>query len=192
MEQSADTASPTPTGEPTSSQVSVAQKQKGPKKSILLFIFVIALIAVAGIGGYILADSKAKKETGTLKSQITALESNVHELPADAIKVSECIPNMGAHYLPKDSDPQYGPFLLVNKANKVIGVEFMASQDMYTAIPGTEPPVSVLTKNSPLYGWKFDHLELSHTPEGHPGFLEDHIDAHLYTVTREEQKQACI
>jgi len=166
--------------------------KKGSTGKVLGFLFVVLLLMAAAYGGYHFSESKAKKEALAFNSQIAALQSTTHELPADAVKLSECIPNMGSHYLPKGADQQYGPFLLVNKSGKVIGAEFMASADMYTPIPGVVPAVSVLMKDSPLYGWKYDHAELSHTPQGHEGFNKDHIDFHVYSVTPDEQKQACI
>lgn len=150
------------------------------------------MVAAAAFAGYKLSDSKSDKQLAELNSKIASLQTTTHDLPEGAVKLSECIPNMGAHYLPKGADPQYGPFLLVNKAGKVIGTEFMASADMYSPIPGIVPPVSVLMKDSPMYSWKYDHAELSHTPKGHEGFEKDHIDFHVYTVTADEQKQACI
>ena len=171
---------------------SAVEARKSPVGRILLVVLVILLIGGAAAVGYNLSNNKAKKETATLNSQLAVLKSNSHELPAGAVKVSDCIPNMGAHYLPKASDPEYGPFVLVNKAGKVIGLEYMASKDMYTAIPNTNPPVELIMKDSPLSGWKFDHIEFSHLPKGHEGLLIDHIDVHLFTVTPKQQKQSCI
>ena len=163
----------------------------GMKKVIWLFI-VLILIAAAAFGAYKMTQQKADKKTAELNSQIAVLNSNEHILPAGTIKVSDCIPNMGYHYLTKSSDPEYGPFLILNKKNKVIGVEYMVSKAMYTAIPKTDPPVELITKDSPMYGWKFDHADVSHLPKGHEGLMVDHIDVHLYTVTADQQKQACI
>ena len=163
----------------------------GMKKVIWLFI-VLILIAAAAFGAYKMTQQKADKKTAELNSQIAVLNSNEHILPAGTIKVSDCIPNMGYHYLTKSSDPEYGPFLILNKKNKVIGVEYMVSKAMYTAIPKTDPPVELITKYSPMYGWKFDHADVSHLPKGHEGLMVDHIDVHLYTVTVDQQKQACI
>lgn len=172
------------------------QSSPSPKKSSLLLPVLLlvgfVLIVAAAFVGYSVSKNKADKDVSKLNSQITSLKSNEHELPAGAIKVSECIPNMGSHYLPKDADPEYGPFVLVTKAGKVIGLEYMASQDMYTAIPKTDPPVQLITKGSPLYGWKFDHTEFSHLPKGHEGLLRDHTDVHLFTVSADEVKKSCV
>lgn len=176
-----------PTGVPT-----VTPSKKGSAGKFLAVLVVLLLVAAAAFAGYKLSDNNSKKEIAELNSKIAAKQAKTHVLPEGAIKLSECIPNMGAHYLAKGADPEYGPFLLVNKAGQVIGTEFMASVDMYSPIPGVVPPVSVLMKDSPLYGWEYDHAELSHTPQGHEGFEKDHIDFHIYTVTPDEKKQACV
>ncbi len=165
-----------------------------PRKSSLLpWLISLALLiaAAAAVAYFSMASDKAKKESASLNTQITALKDNTHDLPADAVKLSECIPNMGFHYVPKGGDPIYGPIYTVNKAGKITGVEYMFSNDMFTAIPNTIVPVSVVTKDSPMYDWKYNHVDVSHTPEGHHGYLVDHKDIHMYTVTPEERKLAC-
>ncbi|MBA2279480.1 hypothetical protein H0V99_03530 [Candidatus Saccharibacteria bacterium] len=167
-----------------------AKERKSPL--LLILVLLVLLVPIAAITGYKMSDQKAKKDIAVINNQLAVLQSNAHELPEGAFKVSDCIPNMGSHYLTPTSDPEYGPFYLVSKAGKVIGVEYMASEDMYTAIPETDPPVELITKDSPLFGWKFDHTEVSHMKEGHEGLLEDHVDVHYYTVNPEQQSQACI
>ena len=159
---------------------------------IVAALLLVLAIPASAYAGYTNSKQKSDKKIAALNTQIATLESGEHELPEGAIKVSDCIPNMGYHYITKTSDKEYGPFLLVTKKNKVIGVEYMADKDMYTAIPKTDPPVEVVLKNSPMFGWKFDHTEFSHAPKGHEGLLVDHIDVHNYTVTADQQKQACI
>jgi hypothetical protein len=185
-------ASPTLTTPQASQPVPDEKSQKHLVRWVLLFLLIALFAGAALYGGYHLSNNKAQKDKAALNSQIAVLESNTHELPADAVKVSECIPNMGGHYLPKGADPEYGPFMVVNKANKVIGIEYMASKDMYTPIPQTDPPVEMLMKDSPMYGWKYDHAEITHLPKGHEGLERDHVDVHMYMVTAEQQKNVCI
>ncbi len=161
----------------------------------MVMFFVMLLLVGAGVAAalyYKSADTKSKDEVASATSKLEAAQATTHALPEGAIKVSECIPNMGFHYLTKESDSIYGPFLLVNKAGRVIGVEYMFDNTMMTAIPNIVPPVEVLLNDSPLYKWDFDHTEVSRAPEGHEGFLKDHNDIHNYTVTPEVQKQACV
>lgn len=188
-QQSSTPNQPTPVTPPGS--VAAPTRAKSAKVGVFVSCFLVVVLAVTA-AAMAMSNNKAQKEITDLRSQLSAAQAHTHPIPEGAVKVSDCIPNMGSHYITKDSHPQYGPFLLVNKQNQVIGVEYMASEDMYDPIPGVTPPVKILTKASPLYGWKFDHAELSHTPEGHEGFLEDHIDVHLYTVSQEERKNVCL
>lgn len=191
-DQTPTTVTPPP-AEPV--KVELPAPVKAPKKKlgimVLLFVFVLAIPA-AVFAGNKMSTQKSDKKIASLNSQIALLQANEHDLPAGAIKVSDCIPNMGAHYVTKTSDSRYGPFLLVSKKNKVLGIEYMVSKDMYTAIPATNPPVEVVTKDSPMYGWKFDHSEVSHMPKGHEGLEVDHVDVHLYTATQAQRKLACV
>lgn len=163
---------------------------------MMLVVGLVMLVLLAGVATVAVsaraADKKSKDEVTTLKKSLSVAKATTHDLPADAIKVSECIPNMGYHYLPAGADKIYGPFLLVSKVGRVIGVEYMFDNTMMTPIPKVVPPVELILKDSPMYGWTFDHTEMSHAPQGHDGFLKDHNDIHNYTVTPEIQKQACV
>lgn len=177
---------------PTVSQPIMPPKKSGLKKIILLVISLLLIAgAAAAAGYYYMQAQEAQDEITKLKAEKVAAASGLHDLPADAVKVSECVPNMGYHYLAKDADPIYGPFLLVNKSGKVIGVEYMYDQTMLQPIPNLKPPIEVLPKNTPLYNWTYDHGEISRANEGHDGFLLDHYDFHAYTVNTEIRAQAC-
>jgi hypothetical protein len=160
--------------------------------TLLVIILLILCIPAAAYAGYTKSKQKSDKTTTTLNTTIASLQANVHDLPIGTIKISDCVPNMGFHYATKTSDKEYCPFLLVNTKGKVIGTEYMAAKEMYTAIPKTDPLVEVITKDSPMYGWKYDHAKVSHLPKGHEGLLRDPLDIHLYTVSLEEQKNSCV
>ncbi len=168
-------------------------KTPSKKRRILTVILLILLSIAVGAAAYFgITTSRAKQDAAKLKEQLTELETTTHDIPEGAILVSECVPNMGHHYLAEGGDEKYGPFYLVSKSGRVIGIEYMFSQDMLTAIPNVTPAVEVMIKDSPMNNWKFDHTEMSRAPEGHPGFEEDHIDVHNYTVTPEQRKLACV
>jgi hypothetical protein len=166
----------------------------GSKNPVKLLIVLLVVLVVAGASSgatYMLAASGRHKSEKALKKEIAALNSTDYKLPAGSTQLGDCVPSMGVHHMLKDSDPEYGPFIVTNKQGKVIGIEYMAAADMYTNIPNTDPPVQLVEKNSPVYGWKIDHIEVSHLPKGHPGLERDHIDVHLYTVDMEEEMNAC-
>ena len=166
---------------------------KQNKKFVVIILAVICLVLAAATAYLAMSYNTAKKDKDTLQSQIDKLDADAHELPEGAIKVSECVPNMGYHYIDKDGDPQLGPFYLVSKQGEVIGLEFMFNKDMMTTIPNAEIALEVVTAGpQDLNDWQFKNIEISRAPEGHPGFEEDHYDLHLYTVTPEVQAQSCI
>jgi len=167
-----------------------------PKKSprLAIWLAAILLVVASGIGGYMARGGTVatqKDELATLRAQVTDLQKTMYTLPASAMKVSDCIPNMGFHYVAKGADKEYGPFYLVTKSKKVIGIEYMAAVSMYTKIPDAPGGLEILQKDSPAFGMKFDHIEFSHMPHGHEGLEEDHIDMHMYTVGPDVVKNAC-
>lgn len=111
-------------------------------------------------------------------------------IPTDAIKLSECVPNMGEHYANPANLP-FGPIYLVDNG-KVIGIEYMIHENELEEnildIDGhkTGKPAIMSAFNT-----KFDHVELNYNPEGHEGDEVAHYDLHMYLVSAEEQAKAC-
>lgn len=188
----APTQSSPGTGIPPSQPVSQAKKSHSKIQIILIIVLLLALCAsIVTILKFKQTNDDTKQAMAEVQQKLDTELITEHDLPSDAVKLTECIPNMGYHYLAKDADPIYGPFYLVNKAGKIIGIEYMYSNDMLTAIPESRIPISVLQKDSPLYNWKYDHTEISRTLQGHEGFNIDHYDVHNYTIAAEEQKKVC-
>lgn len=170
---------------------------------MLMILLIILLLAAAGAATYFFTTNNSlKTDVEALEGKVATLDADTHELPEGAIKVSECVPNMGFHYLGKEGDPRLGPFYLVNKQGEVIGLEYMFNENMMTTLnipaevfaeAGEDPfPVEVLTSGPEgLSDWQFNNIEMSRSPEGHVGFEEPHMDLHLYTVTPEMQAQSC-
>lgn len=200
--------SPPPTGSPavvqtqttgtppqnTSKMGSFMGSMAGKKKLIFLVVGIALMLSIIAVAVYFaLAASKANKDATALKADLAMATAKTHELPSSAQKVSECVPNMGYHYLFEGGTVEFGPFYLVNTRGEVIGLEFMYSNDMFTPIPGQEIPVEVIMAEGglSLNQWQFDKMEISHLPQGHPSFERDHVDIHLYTVSQEEQARAC-
>lgn len=168
-------------------------KGGGKFGKILCFFVILLLLGLAGSTTVLALSLKEANQNNTeLEAEKTAMDANDHELPDGAIKVSECVPNMGFHYLPKDADPLFGPFLLVSKAGRLIGYEYMFSEDMFESIPA-EIPLEIIKTKGPilLNDWDYNSIDISRAPAGHPGFEKSHIDIHLYTVTPDIQQKAC-
>lgn len=168
-----------------------APASKRPITAIVMSVLLVFAIGAAGFFAF--TSSSANSDVQALENEVAALSATTHELPDSAIKLSECVPNMGFHYLIEGGDPKFGPFYLVNKAGEVIGVEFKYIDDSFTEIPESPIPLAIINPGDPLdlYNWTYEQLEISRALEGHEGFLEDHIDIHAYTVTTEVQAQAC-
>jgi len=164
------------------------------RKSIGLFLIIVILLASLGSSVYFAIGQKnAKKEIDSLNQKIASLDANTHDLPEGAVKLSECVPNMGFHYLEQGADPKFGPLTLVSNKGKVIGYEYMFNNSMLTKVPDAEIPLEVLLTNGPvlLHDYQYNSIDFSRATAGHPGFEDDHYDVHLYTVDPEVQKQAC-
>lgn len=172
----------------------LAKLPKFSRKSFGLALMLFALLISLGSSVYFaLGQRSAKNELSSLTQKITAMDANEHDLPAGAIKLSECVPNMGFHYMEQGVDPKFGPLLLVSTKGKVIGYEYMFNESMLTKIPDADIPLEVLLTNGPvlLNDWQYNSIDFSRATAGHPGFEDDHYDVHLYTVDPEEQKRAC-
>lgn len=164
------------------------------RKKIAFGLFGMALlIAFGSVVYFAMGQKKANDEVASLKARIQEIDSNVHDIPEGAIKLSECVPNMGFHYMEQGVDPKFGPLILVNTKGKVIGYEYMFNDSMLTEIPDAGIPLEVLLTNGPvlLNDWQYNSIDFSRATAGHPGFEDDHFDVHLYTVDPEEQKRAC-
>ena len=152
-------------------------------KNKLLIGFSVALILAIVIGILIIY----------LISQISPtkqFKTNKITLPGTAIKLSECIPDMGAHYA-NPAEMPFGPIYLVDKG-KVVGIEFAINKNELEknilSIAGEEVGKPVVM---PTLGVKYDHIELSYMPKGHEGDEEAHYDVHMYLTSAKEQHQLC-
>lgn len=167
---------------------------KFSRKSVGVLLILLVLLASLGSTIYFaLGQRSAKKEVASLQSELSRINADTHDLPEGAVKLSECVPNMGFHYIEQGADPKFGPLLLVSTKGKVIGYEYMFNNSMLTKIPDAEIPLEVLLTNGPvlLNDWQYNSIDFSRATAGHPGFEDDHYDVHLYTVNPEEQKRAC-
>lgn len=186
---------PEPTITPAQHGVPRMPEKPTDKKKSILFVVLAALFAVStALAIFFGLDSRsARSEISELQAKVADLDKNEHELPEGLIKVTECIPNMGFHYIDPNNDPRLGPIYLVSNDGKLIGYEFMFDASMMTFIPNQEIALEVLLTDGPidLHDWQYNSIEFSRSPEGHPGYEQDHFDVHLYTVTSEVQAQAC-
>lgn len=108
-------------------------------------------------------------------------------LPADAIKLSDVIPQMGEHWANPAQLP-LGPIYLVYKGD-VIGIEYMWTEDMMQemSIP-TPEGVEEFSALVPLpVGVVVDHVDVAFMQHGHEGFEVPHWDMHLSFISQAEK-----
>lgn len=174
--------------------VNSSPKKSSFFKKLALSALALALLGLAAGGAFFMQQEKIDELEATkvsLNTEVADLASTDYELPAGTVPAGDCVPGMGIHNLVKGGDTEYGPFVLTSKSGKVLGMEFMISDDMFKKIPNANPPVSIIPADSPMYGWKYNHTEFSQLVDGHPQFERNHIDVHMYTVDKQAVMDAC-
>lgn len=174
--------------------------QKGVAVEILLILVVLVLIAgffVFQLG--VKQQPQVQTPTPKLKAEVS--------VPADAIKISGCIPFEGEHWLRLEDLP-FGP-LYVAHEGKVIAIEYMFEPK---EIPGEElakmPPqefgaymqqqqLSVADLVEQLLHFSFDLFDLEYKEFSiqwtfpHAGLPKPHYDVHFYLVDESERTNIC-
>ncbi len=109
-------------------------------------------------------------------------------LPADAIKLSDIVPQMGEHWANLANMP-VGPIYLVH-GGEVIGVEDMFTSDLMEEVTLTAPEGEETFKHLPglPVGTYADHMDIEVFSQGHEGFEVPHFDVHLYFISPEERQ----
>lgn len=128
------------------------------------------------------------------------------KLPATAVKITECLPHMGDHWVEPANIP-LGPYY-VTYQGKVLGMEYMINPE---EIPGnTQSRMQLpefekfLANNNLTLGDYMKEFNLSlplqpltyrsvhmHWSPPHPGFVVPHYDIHFYLVSDEELDAVC-
>lgn len=115
-------------------------------------------------------------------------------LPPEYQQLTPVIPGMGSHWA-NLADMPLGPILLLTEDSKILGVEYMYSEDMLE-------DVTIQTPEGPEYFKALSGLKIS-LPElgiektvvyadvgfmghGHEGFDVPHWDLHFYFVSQDE------
>ena len=108
-------------------------------------------------------------------------------LPADAVKLTDVIPQMGEHWANPAQLP-LGPIYNVYKG-EVIGLEYMWSEDMMqeVSIPTPAGPEEFMALTPLPVGVAVDHIDVTFMEHGHEGFEVPHWDMHMYFITQEEK-----
>ncbi|GEM48462.1 hypothetical protein [Deinococcus cellulosilyticus] len=106
-------------------------------------------------------------------------------LPEDTVKVSDCVPTMGEHWVRLQDFPLGPIYGFMN--GKMVFVEIMPSQADFAAGKSW-----LETLKTPKGYLKIDHVDFEFQPMGHEGYPIPHYDIHAYFVPHEEHMQYCL
>jgi hypothetical protein len=176
------------------------------KKFIIPVLILLNVSALAGI--YYYFNNKTQNPVMQVdKASVTPeTETPMVTLPDDAVKVSECIPFMGEHWVQPSKLP-LGPYYVVYKG-KVTALEYMFTPDKIPGEKGAKmseaEAMDFMKKNNltladlvktfdlhlPLQNQKYQFLSIEWNAP-HSGITTPHIDTHAYLISEEETKLIC-
>lgn len=157
------------------------------KNNNLIMIAVAALVIGGGLG-YLGAQSLGGQQAARFRGA-----SDI-DLPAGVVQLSPVIPMMGAHWA-NPAELPLGPIYLLTDDGKLLGIEYMYSEDMLEelTIPTPEGDFSFLALGGlplsmPDIGFEKipAYLDVGLMPQGHDGFEVEHWDIHVYFVSQAE------
>lgn len=174
-------------------------------KKLTVALFITNLLALAAL--FYVWQSNNAKGVGT-SDPVTAIQvvSKAPKLPVNAVKISECVPFEGAHYVEPDKT-ESGPIYSAYKG-KVTSIEYMFKP---SAIPGekgaklTPAEAEKLIKQHKLtladlvtanvfefdlYDYPYHKFQMNWS-DPHPGLPEPHYDVHFFLIDKEERATIC-
>lgn len=176
-------------------------------KKLLIAFLIISYITLAAAVYYLFRSNQMA--SGLLASQQSMQAPNKKDipLPPDAVKISECVPYMGEHWVQPQNIPG-GPYYVVYQG-KVVSLEYMFKEE---DIPGEKVAklsfpdyIKYLKDNnytlaeaikvndraySLLKGYEYDSVHIAWTAP-HAGFTVPHIDMHIYLIPEAELDNVC-
>ncbi len=169
-----------------------------------------ALIAVLVITNVITAVALVASANPGSKNPFTQTQPTQADkqvvLPSDAVKISECIPYEGEHYVQPSKVP-HGPIYVINNG-KVVGLEYMFTPDEIPGEKEAKMSYGDAMKMVEQNGLKLADLVMAHKFEfdvlgakvhsyamnwssAHSGLDKPHYDVHMYLVSKEEAMAIC-
>lgn len=100
------------------------------------------------------------------------------QVPTDAVKVADCVPEHGAQYV-LSKDIPLGPIYNVWNG-KVVAVEYMLGRDKIID--------SSNWNNLPLFKGEYDHIDIGPVTHGHAGFSQPHYHFDFFLISSSEKK----
>ena len=175
-------------------------------KKILAAFIIITYIVLASVVFELYRSNQRVASLMIANQTVQAPVKKMVQLPTDAVKISECVPAMGEHWV-RPQDIPNGPYYVVDQG-KVIGLEYMFK---YAELPGekvarmTLPQFEKYMKDNnltlkdsvmandisfDLIDSEYKTVTLSWTAP-HAGFPEPHIDMHAYLLPEDEIANIC-
>jgi hypothetical protein len=156
-----------PAGSPTNN----TQRRRQHVKLGFLGVIGLLLLGLIGYGSYAYGYSQGSSHQASVNNASVAAASL--QVPKGATIIEQCDAHKGTQYaLP--SDIPHGPVYNVYKG-KVIGVEYMiGKQDLAN---------DESFYNLPLFGQKYNHMNIGLLSEGHAGYPVPHYHVDIYTVS---------
>lgn len=173
------------------------------KKPLLIILVLCNVVLLAGLLYFYFVGNK---DTTVEDPNVVNATATVVTLPPDAVKISECIPFMGEHWVQPSKLP-IGPFYVVYNG-KVTGIEYMFTPDK---IPGEKAAkmsekeiMDYISKNNltladlvkanqfqlDTLGAKVHYMTIDWNSP-HSGLAAPHYDVHAYLIDKAEASQIC-
>jgi hypothetical protein len=167
--------------------------------TVLLVALIIVSIATVPVHMFLINQQNAALKQAAEKKQSI-------KLPANAVKLSGCVPYMGEHWVDPANLPN-GPMYFVHNG-EVIGFEYMFTPDQ---VPNEElakastpqEAIAYMQRNNltfadtvyphltvPLDGYNVKFMSLEWTPP-HAGVVAPHYDLHYYFIDKSEVNDIC-
>lgn len=147
----------------------------GPVRSSHIKIFLaggaigVLLLGVVGFSTYTIGYNQGRAHV----SGKTTTDAPI-QVPQGATIISQCAVGRGTQYVLPSNIP-HGPVFNVYKGN-VIGLEYMIGRD--------DLAQDMSFYNLPLYGKKYDHIDVGLMSQGHAGYPEPHYHVDIYNISR--------
>jgi hypothetical protein len=140
-------------------------------KAVLFCAGIIMTLVLVGIFAYWFGLSQGRAHAASASGAEAPIK-----VPEGATIISQCAVGRGTQYVLPSNIP-HGPVFNVYKGN-VIGVEYMIGSDDLAS--------STSFFNLPLFGKKYDHIDVGLVSNGHAGYPQRHYHVDMYQISRAE------
>jgi hypothetical protein len=176
-------------------------KQKKPSQKALLLPIVAVAVSVITLGTHLYLINQQNES-----AKLEAKKKQDVKLPANAVKLSGCVPYMGEHWAVPELLPD-GPIYFTHNG-KVVGIEFMVGpedipNEQLAKAKTPQEAIAYMQSNNltfadtvyphftrDLKGYDIKFMSLEWTPP-HAGYVAPHYDLHYYFIDKSEVDQIC-